>query len=410
MHDPHRSLRAWSLLLLLFCGSSASTSLAQTLAQGEGTRNIRVLDHLETPAPSRSIHLAASGTFYVLGDDQSLRSLSVEGTQVTSTVRTIPAQIDASRRVVTTVTRADGEHVFVAAERDALPVLWHQPPSGRARWINLPQSTQSVFAYHHTQAGALLLLGTDDGVYVYSVDALVATTKPEPRDLLEAPPTMRGPRGVVDVYAQYDEARGEDRLYTTGPEEAVIYDISDLSAISRIGGIRSAAIQTAPFIRPTSDGDYILVSGGYRMAPLRIFDMRPVWDGSLSEARTATGAWIPSPYGDVRRFTVRWPYVLMAGLHDGFFVVNMRRPSEPFVAGAFQTYAGDRPALADRARDLEGAFDVAFRNDDGAIVVTDPTAGIFVLRMEDLRMWDGRRWGTSPMNEVQRWDAPPATY
>lgn len=410
MHDPHRSLRAWSLLLLLFCGSSASTSLAQTLGQGEGTRNIRVLDHLETPAPSRSIHLAASGTFYVLGDDQSLRSLSVEGTQVTSTVRTIPAQIDASRRVVTTVTRADGEHVFVAAERDALPVLWHQPPSGRARWINLPQSTQSVFAYHHTQAGALLLLGTDDGVYVYSVDALVATTKPEPRDLLEAPPTMRGPRGVVDVYAQYDEARGEDRLYTTGPEEAVIYDISDLSAISRIGGIRSAAIQTAPFIRPTSDGDYVLTSGGYRMAPLRIFDMRPVWDGSLSEARTATGAWIPSPYGDVRRFTVRWPYVLMAGLHDGFFVVNMRRPSEPFVAGAFQTYAGDRPALADRARDLEGAFDVAFRNDDGAIVVTDPTAGIFVLRMEDLRMWDGRRWGTSPMNEVQRWDAPPATY
>jgi hypothetical protein len=312
--------------------------------------------------------------------------------------------------VVTTVTRADGEHVFVAAERDALPVLWHQPPSGRARWINLPQSTQSVFAYHHTEAGALLMLGTDDGVYVYSVDALVATTKPEPRDLLEAPPTMRGPRGVVDVYAQYDEARGEDRLYTTGPEEAVIYDISDLSAISRIGGIRSAAIQTAPFIRPTSDGDYVLTSGGYRMAPLRIFDMRPVWDGSLSEARTATGAWIPSPYGDVRRFTVRWPYVLMAGLHDGFFVVNMRRPSEPFVAGAFQTYAGDRPALADRARDLEGAFDVAFRNDDGAIVVTDPTAGIFVLRMEDLRMWDGRRWGTSPMNEVQRWDAPPATY
>jgi len=56
---------------------------------------------------------------------------------------------------------------------------------------------------------------------------------------------------------------------------------------------------------------------------------------------------------------------------------------------------------------MRGAFGVDVRNEDGLIVISDMTSGIWTFKMDGFSGWNGEWWGMPNISSVQDWDAPP---
>ena len=56
---------------------------------------------------------------------------------------------------------------------------------------------------------------------------------------------------------------------------------------------------------------------------------------------------------------------------------------------------------------FNGAFGVDVRNEDGLIVVSDMTTGLWVFRMDGFHGWNGADWGVPNVSSVQNWDEGP---
>ncbi|NNF04865.1 MAG: hypothetical protein HKN17_10400 [Rhodothermales bacterium] len=150
-----------------------------------------------------------------------------------------------------------------------------------------------------------------------------------------------------------------------------------------------------------------MTSAGYRASPLRIYDLRPALDGTVSQIRTAVGAWTADWRNYSENHQLRWPYVFVASFEDGLQVFNMMNPFEPYTAGFYDTWDGQRAGVSDERTHRTGAWDVDVRNRDGLIAVTDAITGLWLFRMEEFKHWDGRGWGLPNVSSVQDWERGP---
>jgi hypothetical protein len=50
---------------------------------------------------------------------------------------------------------------------------------------------------------------------------------------------------------------------------------------------------------------------------------------------------------------------------------------------------------------------VDVRNEDGLIVVSDMSTGLWTFRMEGFSGWNGEDWGMPDISSAQKWDEPP---
>ncbi|MBN4056269.1 hypothetical protein JYT20_00950, partial [Rhodothermus sp. AH-315-K08] len=251
---------------------------------------------------------------------------------------------------------------------------------------------RAAFAYQHSNGTALVMIATGQGVTAVTATGQEAGTISLPEEV-----TNRED-GVYDVYAAYELASESDRLYVAGAGGYFVYDISDLTSPELLTWVSSAAIQIGTTIQATPDGTQLVTGTDYRTSPIRIFDLRPALDGTVSQVRTAVGAWTANWRSHSQTVEVRWPYVFVAAREQGLQMFNMRNAFEPYTTAHFKTWNG-----GDNGSDAIGAVDVDVRNEDGLIAVTDVKNGLWLLTIDDFTGWDGRGWGLPNVSSVQDW-------
>lgn len=264
-----------------------------------------------------------------------------------------------------------------------------------------------LFLYKHSD-GKVLLFGTGGGdVLVYDMASVLngngeealLTRLPTP-DQVESAST-----GFDRIFVAYHAESDQDRMYGAGAGGYYVFDVSEVMSPQLLTSVSSAAVQRGQALQATPDGNFLVAAAEYRASPLRIFDLAPGLDGTLNRIRTAVGAWTPAWDSYVQNIEVRWPFVFVAGLEDGFQAFNMRDPVNPYTVGYFRTSEGPRSKISDTY--TQGAWDIDVRNADGLIVVSDILTGIWVFSMEGFEGWDGRGWGLPNVSSVQDWEQGP---
>lgn len=249
---------------------------------------------------------------------------------------------------------------------------------------------RSLAGYRHSSGAAYLLAASMTGITMIGDESSAVIPVPE-----DVPGRERGAYGV---YAAYDLASETDRLYMAAAGGYFVFDVSDVTAPELLTWVNSAAIQNGTDVQASPDATTIVTTTDYASSPVRIFDLRPALDGSISQVRTASGAWTANWRSHAERFQLRWPYVFVAGRDQGFRMFNMRNLYEPYSTAWFRT--------AQPGAKL-GAIDIDVRNADGLVAVLDADTGLWLLQVEDFHGWDGRGWGLGNISAVQNWNQGP---
>ena len=295
----------------------------------------------------------------------------------------------------------------------------------RLRVPEFPGGFHETFSYKHSTGLALVIAQTSSpAAYIYDIEKVVSGAgNPVIGKAVNPSEGIAGARASWhDFYAGYDPATKQDKLYAGGVGGAFVYDITDptnpkviasLTGVSGVTGIHT--------FTPTPDGRYAIGHPlpTYQYAPARIFDLKPVLDGTAKTVSRPIGAWTPSWNGSVHNFEVRWPYVFVAGQSDGFQVFNMMDPTNPYTVGYYVTRPGPylhgigiagfnvvRPGGRSNSM-YEGAWGVDVRNADGLVVISDFDSGFWALKMEGFDGWNGHQWGMPNVSSVQDWDNGP---
>ena len=281
----------------------------------------------------------------------------------------------------------------------------------RIREPELPGGFHNIFIYKHSD-GRVLLLTTVSGPFAHVYDlgrvvggdlenALVGRI-PVPESAVGS----GGRRGYHDFYVGFHPESGTDRFYGGGTGGYYVYDITDLDdptllvTLTGISGVSGGHTFT-----PSPDGRYVIAETEYQFAPLRIFDLKPALD---RQAQTGQPQNIPRPISgwtaDWKNLThnheVRWPFVFVSGYLDGLQIFSLMDPENPVTIGYYDTYLGGTPPF------FNGAFGVDVRNEDGLIVVSDISTGLWTFRMEAFNGWNGEQWGMPDISSAQKWDKP----
>ena len=281
----------------------------------------------------------------------------------------------------------------------------------RIKEPDLPGGFHNIFIYKHSNMN-VYLVATVSGPYaaVYDLGALVDGRGDAMVAQIPVPDQgMAGNRrrGYHDFYLGYHPETGTDRFYGGGTGGYYIYDVTDLdnpellTQIVGVSGIRSGHTFT-----PTPDGNFAIAETEYQYAPLRIFDLRPGLNGEVSAINRPIAAWTANWKNLVHNHEVRWPLVFVSGYLDGLVVFNMMDPENPMTVGHYDTYLG--PPNPDRTPVFNGTFGVDIRNEDGLIVVSDMTTGLWTFKMEGFQGWNGDDWGVPNISSAQDWDNGPA--
>ncbi len=263
------------------------------------------------------------------------------------------------------------------------------------------------FAYRHSNGRAYFFATGGGNIFVYDLarltsgDGTAVTSIPLPEDI----PAIK--YGFHSVSVQFEATTETDRLYAAGAGGYYILDVTDVANPSLITAVNSAAVQIGRSVSATPDGTHLVTAAGYRTAPMRIFDLRPAFEGTVPRIRTAVGAWTANWQNYAENHTLRWPLVFTAAMDDGLQVFNMMNPFEPFTVGFYHTWDGPAASLANRDVNMTGAWDVDVRNSDGLIAVTDVNTGLWLFRLEGFENWDGRGWGFPNVSSVQDWENGP---
>lgn len=264
-----------------------------------------------------------------------------------------------------------------------------------------------LFAYRHSNGSGYVFATGGGTIDVYLTEDLVSDGA-NPVASISLPTDVPNiDYGYHAMHAAWHADTETDRLYTAGAGGYHVFDITEVQDPEPIASVSSAAVQIGHSISPTPDGTHIVTSAGYRASPLRIYDLRPALDGAVSEIRTAAGAWTADWRNYSENHQVRWPYVFTASFEDGLQVFNMMNPFEPYTAGYYDTWDGQRSSVSNEATHRTGAWDVDVRNHDGLIAVTDAITGLWLFRMEEFTHWDGRGWGLPNVSSVQDWERGP---
>ena len=280
----------------------------------------------------------------------------------------------------------------------------------RIREPLLPGGFHNIFVYKHSD-GRVLLFTTVSGPFanVYDLGKVVQGASAEealagrvPNPQSEA---AGSGRGYHDFYVGYHPDTDEDRFYGGGGGGYYIIDISDLSdpqvriTLTGISGITGGHTFT-----PSPDGRYVVAEAEYEFAPLRFFDLQPALDGEVTNIRNPISGWTPNYKNVVHNHEVRWPWLFVSGYLDGLQVVNLQDPTNPQTVGYYDTYIGPRTDVINPI--FNGAFGIDVRNEDGLIVISDMSTGLWTFRMDGFQGWNGEQWGQPDISSVQKWDAP----
>ncbi len=285
----------------------------------------------------------------------------------------------------------------------------------RLREPELPGGFHNIFIYKHSN-GRVLLLTTVRGPFAHVYDlgrvvdgdlehALVARV-PVPES------ATGGGRGYHDFYAGFHPETETDRFYGGGTGGYYVYDISDLDnptllvTLTGISGVRYGHTFT-----PSPDGRYVVAETEYQFAPLRIFDLQPALDrqardGQPQNVRRPISGWTADWKNLTHNHEVRWPYVFVSGYLDGLQIFSLMDPKNPVTVGYYDTYVGPPNDPDFRTPVFNGAFGVDVRNEDGLIVVSDMSTGLWTFRMEGFSGWNGEQWGMPDISSAQKWDKP----
>jgi len=289
-----------------------------------------------------------------------------------------------------------------------------------ARIDGIPGGFHETYAYKHS-TGPALLFGTSlrGATYVYDIDKVVAagtegatglvTRIPIPEGT-KAPAEVPGFDGYHDFYVGYEPASHQDRFYGAGAQGYYVYDITALSAPKLLTSITGVA--GVPFghtFAPDPTGRYAVGETEYQHAPLRIFDLKPGLDGQVKTISRPIGAWTADWKHLAHNHEMRWPYVFVAALEDGMYVVNLMDPTNPYTVGYYDTYDGpDGKASAGVLGSVfNGAWGVDVRNADGLIVISDFTTGFWAFKLDGFDGWNGHQWGVPNISSAQDWDNGP---
>ena len=282
---------------------------------------------------------------------------------------------------------------------------------GRIREPDLPGGFHNIFVYKHSNMN-VYLVATVSGPFaaVYDLGALVDGRGDAMAARIPVPDTYgqgaNRRRGYHDFYLGYHPDTGTDRFYGGGTGGYYVYDVTDLdnpAIITQAVGVRG--VQNGHTFTPTPDGNYAVAETEYQYAPLRIFDLQPGLTGETVAIRNPIAAWTANWKNLVHNHEMRWPYVFVSGYLDGLIVFNMMDPANPITVGHYDTYLG--PYNTDFNPVFNGTFGVDVRNEDGLIVVSDSTTGLWTFKMEGFQGWNGEDWGMPNISSVQDWDNGP---
>ncbi len=280
----------------------------------------------------------------------------------------------------------------------------------RIRAPENPGGFHNIFIYKHSD-GRVLLFTTVRGPYAHVYDMARAVSGDADNALVgrvpvpEAAEGSGSGRGYHDFYVGYHPETATDRFYGGGTGGYYVYDITDLDtpdlivSLTGISGVRYGHTFT-----PSPDGRYVVAETEYQYAPLRIFDLQPGLDGEVTNIDEPISAWTADWKNLTHNHEVRWPYVFVSGYLDGLQVFSLMDPENPVTVAYYDTYLG--PPNKDRYDMFNGAFGVDVRNEDGLVVVSDMSTGIWTFRMEGFQGWNGEQWGMPDISSVQKWDQP----
>ena len=297
----------------------------------------------------------------------------------------------------------------------------------RLRVPEHPGGFHETFSYKHSNGQALVAAQTVSiDAYLYDMDRIVAGD-PNPIVAKIAIPNAKEVRwtarpGWHDFYIGYDPVTKQDKFYGAGAGGGFIFDITNpgepklLASVTNLPGVSGQHTFT-----PTPDGRYALVMPILEdwYAPAKIVDLKPALDGSVATVSRPIGAWNASAEGIPHYTEVRWPYVFVAGQTDGFHVINLMDPTNPYTVGFYSTRPGpfmhgvgiagweaNKPNRRGNST-YEGAWGVDVRNADGLIVVSDFDSGFWSLKMDGFDGWNGHQWGMPNVSSAQDWDNGP---
>jgi len=270
-----------------------------------------------------------------------------------------------------------------------------------------PGGFHNIFIYQHSNGRPYLFTTSSGGPYanVYDLETVV-NGNPENALAGRVPlPESAGSSGRVgyhDFYVGYHPDTGEDRFYGGGTGDYYIYDVSDLANPQiRITLTGVSGITRGHTFTPSPDGRYVIAESEYQYAPLRIFDLQPALDGEVTNVRSPISAFTANWENLVHNHEVRWPFVFVSGYLDGLQIFNLLDPQNPVTVGFYDTYVG--APNTDRSPVFNGAFGVDVRNEDGLIVISDMTTGVWTIRMDGFQGWNGEDWGMPDISSVQKW-------
>ena len=291
----------------------------------------------------------------------------------------------------------------------------------RIREPLLPGGFHNIFVYKHSD-GRVFLFTTVNGPYthIYDLARVVAGDSAEEALVGRVPiPSMvesvANPLvGYHDFYVGYHPDTDEDRFYGGGGAGYFIYDVTNPAELEL--SITLTGIRGVPFghtFTPSPDGRYVVAETEYEFAPLRIFDLQPALDGQTTNINRPIAGWTSDYRYVAHNHEVRWPFVFVSSYLDGLQVMNLQDPSNPMTVGYYDTYIGPRVNLnpdgvmGDYATSLyNGAFGVDVRNEDGLILISDFSTGLWTFRMDGFQGWNGEQWGMPDISSAQKWDEP----
>ncbi|MGD8322453.1 MAG: hypothetical protein PVJ02_18515 [Gemmatimonadota bacterium] len=281
----------------------------------------------------------------------------------------------------------------------------------RIREPDNPGGFHNIFIYKHSNGGVYLFT-TVSGPYanVYDLGKVVSGDVENARvarvPIPESTMGRGGSRGYHDFYVGYHPDSGQDRFYGGGTGGYYIYDITDLQnpkLLVTLTGI--SGVSYGHTFTPSPDGRYVVAETEYQYAPLRIFDLKPALDGEVTNIRNPISAFTADWQHLVHNHEVRWPYIFVSGYLDGLQIFNLQDPANPVPVGYYDTYIG--PPNTDRYSQFNGAFGVDVRNEDGLIVISDMSTGLWTFRMDGFQGWNGEDWGYPDISSAQKWDTGP---
>ncbi len=283
----------------------------------------------------------------------------------------------------------------------------------RIREPEMPGGFHNIFIYKHSN-GRVYLFTTAraPGALVYDLGMIVDGDLENARVGMVPVGSADGSGGYHDFYVGYHPDTDEDRFYGGGTGGYYIYDVSDVTDPQlRITLTNVSGVSYGHTFTPSPDGRYVIAETEYQYAPLRIFDLQPALDGERQNISSPVSAFTANWKNLVHNHEVRWPYVFVSGYLDGLQIFNLQDPLNPVTVGYYDTYIG--PPNTDRYSMFNGAFGVDVRNEDGLIVISDMSTGLWTFRMDGFQGWNGEQWGFPNISSAQDWDAParrPITF